>query len=134
MAKKQTTKNYVAQSHPRFIDKNIQIPYYNHLTADIITDHHIEDPEEVKKLLFAAARKAKNTPIKAIVHKFSPHGITGVILLAESHIAIHSWPELNYVAIDVFTCGKKTQPRKALEYFRKKYKAKIIKIQEIREG
>lgn len=112
----------------------ISVPYYVHLIADFETNHSIDSPKEIKKILITAARKANNTPVKVVVHKFSPQGITGVILLAESHIAIHSWPEYNYVAVDIFTCGKKTSPRKALDYLKEKFKAREVKVQEIREG
>ncbi len=112
----------------------IKIPYYVHLMADFVTDHIIDDPKQIKKILFTAARKANNTPLKASVHKFAPHGITGVVLLAESHIAIHSWPEYNYVAVDIFTCGRKTRPHRAIEYLKKKFKAKQVNIKEIKEG
>lgn len=113
---------------------SIKLPYYVHLIADLETEHFIDGEEEIEKLLYAAAKKANNTPLKAVVHKFSPHGVTGVILLAESHIAIHSWPEYKYVAVDIFTCGRKTQPKAALEYIKKKFKAHEIKVQEIKEG
>jgi S-adenosylmethionine decarboxylase len=110
------------------------IPYYVHLMADFVTNKRIEDPKVIEKMLYTAAKRANNTPLKAMVHKFAPHGITAVILLAESHIAIHSWPEYNYVAVDIFTCGKKTRPRKAIEYLRQQYDAREVKIQEIKEG
>ena len=113
---------------------NIKLPYYAHLIADLETEHFVDSPKEIEKILYAAARKANNTPLKAVVHKFSPHGVTGVILLSESHIAIHSWPEYKYVAVDIFTCGRKTQPKKALEYIRRKFKARQIRVQEIKEG
>ena len=112
----------------------IKVPYYVHLMADFETGRIVEDIQEVEDILFAAAKKANNTPLKVAVHKFSPHGITGVILLAESHIAIHSWPEFNYLAVDIFTCGRKSRPRKALEYIQKCFEAKEIKVQEINEG
>ena len=105
-----------------------------HLTADLEVGYMVEDIQQVEDILYMAAKKANNTPLKVAVHKFSPHGITGVILLAESHIAIHSWPEFNYLAVDIFTCGRKSRPRKALEYIEKCFQAKEIKVQEINEG
>jgi spermidine synthase len=111
-----------------------KIPYYDHVIADLITERQIEDPKEVEEILWEASRRANNTPLKAMVHKFHPHGITGVILLAESHIAIHSWPEYHFVGVDIFTCGKKTESKKALEYLAEVYKAKEVKVHEIKEG
>jgi len=112
----------------------IKVPYYEHLMADLETGRIVDDIQQVEDILYVAAKKANSTPLKVAVHKFSPHGITGVILLAESHIAIHSWPEFNYLAVDIFTCGRNGRPRKALEYIQKCFQAKEIKVQEIKEG
>jgi len=105
-----------------------------HLIAEFWYGKIIENPKKLEKILVEAVKKAKSIPLKVTIHKFSPHGITGVILLAESHIALHSWPEINYVAIDIFTCGEKTLPYKALEHLKKKFQPKKIKIKEIKRG
>ena len=81
-----------------------------------------------------AAKKANSVPLKVAVHKFLPQGITGMVLLAESHISIHTWPELNYMAIDIFTCGEKSLPYNALSYLKEKIVPQKIEIQEIRRG
>lgn len=94
----------------------------------------IESPKEIKKILIKAAKKSGNTPLKVSIHKFLPRGITGVVLLAESHIALHSWPEIGYLAIDIFTCGEKAVPKKAIEYFKKEFRPKKIEIKEIKRG
>lgn len=105
-----------------------------HLIADFWFGKEIEDPKELEKILIEAAKKAGNTPLKFSFHKFNPQGITGVLLLAESHIAVHSWPEFNYLAIDIFTCGKKTFPEKAFEYLKKKIKPKEVRAYKIKRG
>lgn len=105
-----------------------------HLIADFWYGRIIEDPKELKKILLRAAKEAKNTPLELVIHQFSPQGITGVVLLAESHIAVHSWPELNYLGIDIFTCGSKTFPYKAFNYFKKIYQPKKVKVREIKRG
>jgi S-adenosylmethionine decarboxylase len=116
--------------------KPIKISRYAgiHLLAEFWYGKVIEDPKEIKKILITATKKAKNTPLKVAIHKFSPQGITGVVLLAESHIALHLWPEFNYLAIDIFTCGDKAMPKRALNYLKKKFKPKKIEIQEIKRG
>jgi S-adenosylmethionine decarboxylase proenzyme len=68
------------------------------------------------------------------VHKFPIQGITGVILLAESHIAIHTWPEYDYMAVDIFSCGKQTKPIRALEYLKEVFCPKKLKFRHIRRG
>lgn len=105
-----------------------------HLIAEFWNGRIIEDPKKIEKILIEAAKKSKNNSLETVIHKFQPQGITGVILLAESHIALHAWPEINYLAIDIFTCGKKAIPYKALEYFKKVFKPKKVEIKEIRRG
>ena len=105
-----------------------------HLLADFWYGKIIEDQKKIEKILVLAAKKANNTPLEVTIHKFSPQGITGVVLLAESHIALHLWPEINYVAIDIFTCGEKATPQKALAYLKKVFKPKRVEIQKIKRG
>ena len=104
------------------------------LTADFWNGKIIEDPKEIKRILITAVKKAKNIPLEVVIHKFSPQGITGVVLLAESHIFISTWPEINYVAIDIFSCGEKAMPEKALQYLKKEFKPKKFVIKEIKRG
>jgi len=104
------------------------------LTADFWHGRIIEEPKEIKRILIEAAKTAKNIPLQVTVYKFTPHGITGVVLLAESHISIASWPEINYVAIDIFTCGEKSMSYKALEYLKKEFQPKKVEIKEIKRG
>lgn len=105
-----------------------------HLIAEFWGGRKIEDPIFLGKILEVAARKARNTPLKFTFHKFNPHGLTGILLLSESHIAFHSWPEFNYIALDIFSCGKKVQPELAIDYLRKKIKPKIVEIRKVKRG
>ncbi len=111
-----------------------QRPIGIHLIADFWFGKSIEDPKELGDLLIEAAKKAGNKPLNFAFHKFQPQGITGVLLLAESHIAVHSWPELNYLAIDIFTCGKKTFPERALKHLKEKLKPKKVKVYKFKRG
>lgn len=116
--------------------RNIEISRYIgiHLIAEFWHGRIIENPKEIEKLLLGAAKQANNTPLDIAVHKFQPQGITGIVLLAESHIAIHSWPEFNYTAIDIYTCGDKSSPAKALEYLKKELQPKKVEIKKIKRG
>ena len=105
-----------------------------HLIAEFWDGKNIDDKEEMEKLLVEASKEANNTPLKVAVHKFWPQGIMGVVLLAESHIALHYWPEYNYLAVDIFTCGDHSQPEKALEYLEKEIKPKKVEVKEIKRG
>ncbi len=105
-----------------------------HLIAEFWQGRVIRNSKEIKKILTGATQAARNTPLTIKVHQFSPQGLTAFVLLAESHIALHSWPEFNYLAIDIFTCGQKALPYKALAYLRKKFKPKRVEIKEIKRG
>ncbi|MDD5347531.1 MAG: adenosylmethionine decarboxylase [Candidatus Omnitrophica bacterium] len=106
-----------------------------HLIADFISPQHfVEEPEELETILYEAAYVAKNTPLKSCIHKFPGQGITGVLVLAESHIAIHTWPEHDYIAVDLFTCGRHTQPHKALEYLKRKFLPAKVRVRDIDRG
>jgi S-adenosylmethionine decarboxylase len=105
-----------------------------HLIADFWGGKAIESEEELKALLERTVKAANANSLKSIVYKFNPQGITGVVLLAESHISIHTWPEFNYAAIDIFTCGDKTRPDKALEFLKSELNPKKVIIKRIKRG
>ena len=91
-----------------------------HLLADLygIDPARLDAPALLARCLEDAARRCGMTALAApVVHRFDGGGITGFILLAESHIALHTYPELGYVALDVFSCGK-VEPVEALDVFR----------------
>lgn len=73
----------------------------------------LDDEQVVRAAITNAALRAGATLLNLISHRFEPHGVTGLALLAESHISIHSWPESGYAAVDVFTCGDHTMPESA---------------------
>ena len=76
----------------------------------------LNDESFLRCALNNAAKLANATVLNLISNKFEPHGVTAIALLAESHISIHTWPEFNYSAVDIFTCGKKMKPEIASEY------------------
>src|SRR5215470_10467458 len=67
---------------------------------------HLDDLPWVRETLVNAALAAGATIVETVFHQFAPWGISGVVVIAESHLAIHIWPENRYAAIDVFTCGE----------------------------
>lgn len=105
-----------------------------HLIIEFWGGKIIESSKEIRRILITTAKESNNTPVGIKIHKFNPHGLTGFILLAESHISIHTWPEINYVAIDIFSCGKKGKPYKGLEYLKKEFQPKKVRVKEIRRG
>ena len=73
----------------------------------------LDDEAFLRDTITAAAKRAGATLLNLITHAFEPQGVTGLALLAESHISIHTWPESGYAAVDVFTCGDHTMPERA---------------------
>lgn len=84
-------------------------PYQGrHLIADLTGCARLDDAGFVEAALVAAAEAAGATVLEARLHSFGPgQGVTGVVLLAESHISIHTWPEHGYAAVDIFLCGRR---------------------------
>ena len=105
-----------------------------HLIADFWYGENIEDPKELEEILLGAVKISNHTLLKIAIHKFEPYGITGIVLLAESHIAIHNWPELSYTAIDIYTCGDKSNADKALEFLKKELKPRKVKLKKMKRG
>lgn len=86
-----------------------------HLIADLVGGSGLDDLARIERALREAAEAARATLIELRLHAFGPgQGITGVALLAESHISIHSWPEHGYAAVDIFVCGRRCDPGAAL--------------------
>lgn len=94
----------------------------------------INDVEFVESAFLEATRKSKATIISHNFHKFSPHGISGVVVIAESHVTIHSWPEYNYAAVDIFTCGDTIDPWVIQEYLKDALESKNISSMEMKRG
>lgn len=83
------------------------------LAQHTLLEFHDCDParlkraREVKRLLCAAVRQGGGTIVKAVFHNFSPYGVSGVVVITESHVTIHTWPEHAYAAVDIFSCSEK---------------------------
>ena len=92
----------------------------------------LNDEAFLRTLLTNSSRLAGATLINLITHRFQPQGVTGLALLAESHISIHTWPESGYAAIDVFTCGDHTMPEKACILMREKLLAKDYSLKTLK--
>ncbi len=105
-----------------------------HLIAEFWGVKIEEDMAKIEKILIEAAKKTGSTPLEVVSHKFSPKGFSAMILLAESHIALHYWPENEYLAVDIFTCGKDSDPQKGLEYLKEQFQPKKMEVQRINRG
>ncbi|ACS89911.1 MULTISPECIES: adenosylmethionine decarboxylase [Thermococcus] len=94
----------------------------------------LDDIERIEEILTEAAEVANATVIDKRFHKFSPQGVSGVVVVSESHIAIHTWPEHGYAAVDVYTCGDHTMPLKASEYIIRELKCKRPTLVKLDRG
>ncbi len=94
----------------------------------------LNDPEKVEKVMVAAALTSGAEVREVAFHKFSPQGVSGVVVISESHLAIHTWPELGYAAVDVFTCGDRVDPWDACNYIVQHFKAERVTAVETKRG
>jgi len=91
----------------------------------------LDDYDKLSELLETALLMANATILRIFGEKFQPQGVTLLALLAESHASIHTWPEMGYCAIDLYTCGDKTKTHKAAEFLKYKLKARISEEKEL---
>ena len=94
----------------------------------------INNLENVKGALVEAAKRAQATIVDVVFHEFNPFGISGVVVIAESHLAIHTWPEYRYAAVDVFSCGETLQPQVAVEHLVEQLGAGRTSVVELQRG
>jgi len=80
--------------------------------------------EPVKRILEEAVEKSGMSKLDSSYHQFNPHGVTGYVLLGESHVSIHTWPEKGFLALDIFTCGPPEKAEKAYQLLLKNFKPK----------
>lgn len=94
----------------------------------------LNSKDKIQQYMVDAAIEAGAEVCEVAFHKFSPQGISGVVVISESHLTIHTWPELGYAAVDVFTCGEKVNPWDACNYLTDKLKAKHMTATEVKRG
>ena len=94
----------------------------------------LNDIKKVEALMVKAALKAGAEVRECVFHKFSPQGVSGVVVISESHLAIHTWPELGYAAVDIFTCGERVNPWDACQYLTEGFQAGKVNATEIQRG
>ena len=110
------------------LGRHILTEYYG---CDI---HTLNNLELLENYMREAVIKSGATIIDSIFHQFNPHGVSGVIVIAESHMALHTWPEYGYAAVDFFTCGDRVDPWKAFDYINKKLRPTNHSSKELKRG
>ena len=86
----------------------------------------LDDEQYVRDVIYHASVKCQSTLLALNSHKFDPQGVTCVAMLAESHISIHTWPELGMAVCDIFTCGDHTKPKEGVKYMKMMLDSKSI--------
>ena len=104
-----------------------------HLIVDLHGAEGLDDIDLIETTLRRCVDAAQATLLHIHVHHFQPNGVSGVAVLAESHISIHTWPDIGYAALDVFMCGKAI-PDACIPVLRKAFKAKRVEVNEILRG
>ena len=90
--------------------------------------------DRIENNMVDAAIECGATVVQKCFHMFSPFGVSGVVIIAESHLSIHTWPELGYAAVDLFTCGTKCDPKVAYEFLKNKLNSKKAFFTELNRG
>ncbi len=94
----------------------------------------LNDLDFLKNCLNEAAIQCGATVVGETFYRFAPHGVSGIVNIAESHISIHTWPEYRYAAVDVFTCGDSVKPEEAARLIVQRLEAKKHSLTELRRG
>ena len=110
------------------IGRHIIVELYD-CDADILNNRQL-----IEQILVEAALQAGAEVREVAFHKFAPQGVSGVVIISESHLTIHTYPELKYAAVDLFTCGSNSNPWKAYAYIVKHLKAKEVQTWELKRG
>src|SRR5579862_4023034 len=98
------------------------------------TTRHLDDVDWVRETMLQAAAHAGASVVGEQFHRFLPHGISGVVVIGESHLAIHIWPERAYAAIDLFTCSSRLRVEAAAGWLAETFRAASAKIVTIERG
>jgi S-adenosylmethionine decarboxylase len=105
-----------------------------HLILDVWDAHHLDDLARIEAALRDCVDVAGATLLHIHLHHFTPNkGVSGVAVLAESHISIHTWPERDYAALDIFMCGD-THPEKCIEVLQKAFETNRIEMTTLLRG
>ena len=111
-------------------------PLGRHLLVELhgCEARHLADPARVERAMVRAAEQAGATILGRHFHRFEPHGVSGVVVIAESHLSIHTWPEHAYAAADVFTCGDHVRPEIAVRVLGEELGCAAPQVLEILRG
>ncbi|MUK90613.1 S-adenosylmethionine decarboxylase proenzyme [Ornithinibacillus sp. L9] len=110
------------------LGRHVLIEYYG-CPSEIIEKNAL-----IEKLMREAADYSGATIVDSVFHHFNPYGVSGAVIIAESHLTIHTWPEYGFASVDVYTCGDSVSPWKAVDYLSEKLQAKKTESFEVPRG
>ena len=96
--------------------------------------YKIDDINYLETIMSQAAEVAGATVLRTAFQDFNPQGVSGVVIIAESHLTIHTWPEHGYAAVDIFTCGSSVDPWKAVGFLKQELEAADAQVRDFQRG
>lgn len=111
----------------RYLGRQLLIELYG------CPDALLADTAGIEAAMNAAARHCGLTIVNSVFHTFNPHGVSGAVIIAESHLAIHTWPEFGFAAVDAFTCGA-ADPTDVAAFLAEALRAKNLSLSELNRG
>ncbi len=116
------------QKTKQFLGNHLLVELYN---CDVAL---LNNPEKIESFLKEAALVSGATIVSVHTNLFNPHGVSGVVIIAESHITIHTWPEHGYAAVDAFTCGDSVDTMKVADVLEDRLRAQSIETKIFKRG
>jgi S-adenosylmethionine decarboxylase len=116
-----------------FIRRDGKVFAGTHLIIEVIEGDGLDDEARIQQAFRDCVTTCGATLLHIHTHKFSPQGVSGVAVLAESHISVHTWPEIGYGAFDVFMCGD-AEPWRAVDVLRRAFAAREVRVKELLRG
>ena len=110
------------------LGRHVILEYYG------IASDKLNDADFIEQTFVDAVNEMRATVISVHFHHFNPHGVSGAVVISESHLTIHTWPEYGYAAVDVFTCGNVVDPWVAHNTFKKAFEPTRDSVMEMRRG
>ena len=104
-----------------------------HLIIEVVNGHGLDDEARIQQAFRDCVDDCGATLLHIHTHKFSPQGVSGVAVLAESHISVHTWPEIGYGAFDVFMCGD-ARPWRAVDVLSRAFGTADVRVKELKRG
>lgn len=111
-------------------------PCGRHLIAELYqcNSEILDDLPRIEKIFVDAALLSGAEVLEVVFHKFAPVGVSGVVIISESHLAVHTFPEHSYASVDIYTCGHRINPNEAYHYIANQFQAACALVKELMRG